>query len=327
MTASVSRPVVLAIGHAFPDLRVEEDALSNANVAVVDGNVTEKRTAVEKSVIGVLLGTSTRCDRETISRLPACKAIVRYGIGVDNVDLAAANEAGIVVCNVRDYCREEVADHALAMALALTRGLHVWNSRIHAGQWRSGARPVLHRSSTSVFGLIGFGQIGRVVARKASRIFGGVLVHDPLLDGPPADLDVNVQCVESIDELLSRSNIVSVHVPLTEQTRDLIDEHRIRLMPPGSCVVNVSRGGIVNEADVLEAVRDGHLLGAGFDSFTTEPIPPDDPLLQEQRVLLSPHVAWLSEEAAMELRRRASEEMARIVSGQRPVSPVGAVVA
>jgi D-3-phosphoglycerate dehydrogenase / 2-oxoglutarate reductase len=322
MNSSAERPVVVALGHTFPDLDIERRTLAGCDVDLLDGNLLEADAAAWKRVTGVLLGTADRVDGARMEALPACKAIVRYGIGVDNVDLTAARERDIAVCNVRDYCIEEVADHALALALSLTRGLSHWDASVRRGVWRSGNAPALQRNSTRTFGLIGFGQIGRLLASRAARVFGRVLVHDPWADLPGRDLDANIAFVRSLDAVLEQADVLSVHVPLTPETRGLIGSGQIERMPRGAFIINVSRGGIVGEAAVAEAVSGGHLGGAAFDTFDEEPLPRHHPFLDEPRILLSPHVAWLSGEAAVDLRQRASEEMARLLSGSPAVSRV-----
>jgi D-3-phosphoglycerate dehydrogenase len=323
---SDGRPVVVALGHSWGDLKIEDEILAEAGVRIVDGRELGADDPVWANVFGVLLGTADRLDRERLTWLAqsGCKAVVRYGIGYDNVDAAAATELGMVVAIVREYCIDEVAEHAVASALSLARGLSYWDRSIRAGAWRGSSRPSMHRLSMLCFGVVGFGLIGRTAAVKAKALFGRVLVYDPAVALGTDDRALGLEATESLDDLLVEADFVSVHLPLIPTTRNLIDAVAMSRMKPTAYVVNVSRGGIVDEAALLDAVRNGRLAGAALDTFTREPLPADDPLIGEPRILLSPHVAWLSDEAAVDLRRLASREMVLILKGERPTTPVTA---
>jgi len=249
---------------------------------------------------------------------------VRYGIGYDNVDVVAATELGMTVAIVREYCIDEVAEHAVASALALARGLPYWDRSIRAGTWRGSERPSMHRLSMLCFGVVGFGLIGRAAAFKAKALFGNVYVYDPAVELSGEDLAIGIEPAGSLDDLLSDADFVSVHLPLIPATRNLIDADRLARMKPSAYLINVSRGGIVDEAALIDAVRSGTIAGAALDTFVTEPLSADDPLVGEPRILLSPHVAWLSDEAAVDLRELASEEIILILSGQEPTTRVTA---
>jgi D-3-phosphoglycerate dehydrogenase / 2-oxoglutarate reductase len=315
---------VVALGHSWGDLKIEEEILAAAGARIVDGRNLPADDPVWANVAGVLLGTADRLDRARLEVLAksGCRAVVRYGIGYDNVDAAAATELGMVVAIVREYCIDEVAEHAVASALSLARGLSYWDRSIRAGAWRGSARPSMHRLSMLCFGVVGFGLIGRTAALKAKGLFGRVLVYDPAVQLSAEDRALGLEAAESLDALLGEADLVSVHLPLIPATRNLIDAAGMARMKPTAYVINVSRGGIVDEAALLEAVRNGRLAGAALDTFTKEPLPADDPLIGEPRILLSPHVAWLSDEAAVDLRRLASKEMVLVLKGETPTTPV-----
>jgi D-3-phosphoglycerate dehydrogenase len=323
---SDGKPVVVALGQSWADLKVEELVLARAGARIVDGRNLAPDDPVMANVAGVLLGTADKLDRERLARLAqsGCKAVVRYGIGYDNVDAAGATELGMTVAIVREYCIDEVAEHAVASALSLARGLSYWDRSIRAGTWRGSGRPSMHRLSMLSFGVAGFGLIGRAAAAKAKALFGSVLVYDPAVTLGAEDRALGLEAAESLEHLLADVDIVSVHLPLIPATRNLLDADRLGLMKPTAYVINVSRGGIVDETALLDAVRNGRLAGAALDTFTKEPLPADDPLLAEPRILLSPHVAWLSDEAAVDLRRLASEEMVLILKGEKPTTQVTA---
>ena len=312
---------VIAVGQTWPDLAIEQRVFGD-RAQVVDGRSLDPTDPIWSTAAGVLLGTAFKMNRDRLRGLKSCRAISRYGIGFDNVDIAAAEELGIVVSIVRDYCIDEVAEHALASAMALARALPHWDRSVRSGAWRSGVRPHMRRWSELAFGVIGFGLIGRAAADKARNLFGRVLVYDPVVQ--PTENDHGAGCifVPALTDLLSAADIVSVHVPLTDDTRNLLDAAALALMKKTAIVINASRGGIVDEGALLEALQNGWLSGAALDTFVQEPLPDDSPLLREGRLLLSPHVAWLSEEAELSLRQRASEELALVLGGRMPGTPV-----
>jgi D-3-phosphoglycerate dehydrogenase / 2-oxoglutarate reductase len=322
---SDDRPVVVALGQSWNDLKIEEEILARAGAAIVDGRKLPAEDPAWDNVAGVLLGTAARLDRERLAALAqsGCKGVVRYGIGYDNVDAAAATELGMVAAIVREYCIEEVAEHAVACGLALARGLSFWDRTIREGAWRgSGGRPSMHRLSMQCFGVVGFGLIGRTAALKAKGLFGRVLIYDPAVKVSDEDRALGLEGADSLDDLLGAADLISVHLPLIPATRNLIDSANLARMKPTAYVINVSRGGIVDEAALIEAVRSGTVAGGALDTFVKEPLPADDPLMAEPRILLSPHVAWLSDEAAIDLRRLATEEMVLILRGEEPTTRV-----
>jgi D-3-phosphoglycerate dehydrogenase / 2-oxoglutarate reductase len=308
-------PIVAAYGHLFPNLDIEGEVLGGAGMRLVDANRLADDELGSLGAHGILLGAFKKLDRARLMSLTACKGVVRYGIGVDNVDLQAADQAKIVVCNVPDYCIEEVAVHVLGCSLALMRALNYWDRSVRSGAWRGRHPPALRRPSTCLLGIIGFGQIGRMLETRAQQIFGAIKVFDPWYKPGSHTLGRRTGFVASLDELLRQADVASVHVPLTPDTMDMLDETALRKMKPGAFVINASRGGIVNVPALLRAIREGRLAGAALDTFAKEPLPSDDELLGENRILLSPHIAWKSEEAELELRRSAAEEMVRVLSG------------
>jgi D-3-phosphoglycerate dehydrogenase len=258
--------------------------------------------------------------REVIEQLEACWCIIRVGIGYDSVDVASATEQGIIVCNVPEYCVEEVADHALALLLAASRHLARQDRWIREGRWdRTGIKPAW-RLRGSVLGLVAFGRTARALATKVLGLGLEVLAFDRYVEEDVAD-SYGVTLVE-LDELLRRSDLISVHAPLTEATRHLLGEREFELMKPGAVLVNTSRGPIVDEKALVRAVRDGRLLGAGLDVLEREPLPPDSPLLELDNVIVTPHVAGYSEESVGDLYRGACEIAIDVLQGRWPTSAV-----
>lgn len=321
------QPLVVAIGQTWPDLAIEEQVLGPHGVRIIDGRGLSADDAVWTEAAGVLLGTAHKADGAFLRRLGNGRGVVRYGIGYDNVDIAVADELGLVVAIVRDYCIDEVAEHAIASALSLARGLPHWDRSVRAGNWRGKDGPRLRRISNLYFGVIGFGLIGRVVAAKGAGLFGRVGIYDPWAAIGDDDRRLGYEFHSGLAALLDKVDVLTVHVPLTDATSGLIDGTAMRRMKRGSIIINVSRGGIVDEGALMAEVSSGHIGAAALDTFTREPLHADDPLAQVPNILLSPHVAWLSEESAVALRQRAAEEMALILDGRPPSAPVSATKA
>ncbi|MDR1238329.1 MAG: C-terminal binding protein, partial [Propionibacteriaceae bacterium] len=268
-----------------------------------------------------LLVVHEQIDRAVIENLRHCRVIVRCGIGYDNLDLQAAAEHGIWAANVPDANYREVAVHAMAMILALTRRLPSYDKAMHATGWAGmeiGAG--IRRPESQLVGLLGMGRIGGRVAEMARSVGYSVQVYDPYLDQARADA-AGIKLV-GLDAVIATSDIVSLHLPLTDQTRWIIDAAALARMKRGSFLVNVSRGGLVDEGALAEALTSGQLAGAGVDVWEQEPIDPDNPLLSCATALLSPHAAYLSVESFAEIRHKGFEEAARVLRGEPPLNPV-----
>jgi D-3-phosphoglycerate dehydrogenase/C-terminal binding protein len=274
----------------------------------------------------IILYHEIAITRQTIERLRQCRLIVRAGVGVDNVDRPLARQKGIPVANVPDYGSEEVADTAIAMALALARGIHVVNSRLRSGEgpWSYEQIVPLARLRGQTFGIVGLGRIGTAVALRAKALGMDVLFYDPYKpDG--YDKALGIRRAETLSELAAGSLVVSIHCPLTDETRHMIDARVIGRMPRASYLVNTARGAIVDTDAVPEAIASGRLAGAGIDVLATEPPPADDPLVTawrnpqhpaHHRVILNPHMAFYSEEGLMDIRRKTAEACRRAVCGE-----------
>lgn len=262
----------------------------------------------------------------TIRSLRRCRLIVRCGVGVDNIDWKTAAECGVFVANVPDYGTEEVADSAMAMMLALARGVNLLNSRGRAGRgaWSYTEAIPLHRLRGRVFGIVGLGKIGLATAQRA-RAFGmEVRFYDPYVTGAEDESEGLIRA-GSLRELLEASDVLSLHCPLTVDTEGMIDSEAVGWMRAGSILVNTARGGLVVSEAVLGAVCSGRLAGVGLDVLPVEPPSPEDPLLAAwrdirnpayDRIILCPHAAFYSEEGLLEIRRRASENCRRALLGE-----------
>lgn len=267
-----------------------------------------------------------RLDSEQIERLRNCKVIVRPGVGYDNIDIAAARRRGIPVCNVPDYGTEEVADSALAMAVSLARGTHFLNSRLRRGigAWNVDQAAPIQRLRGRVFGIVGCGRIGAAAALRAKAFGFDVVIYDPpLRDG--VEKSLGVRRVDALEVLLRQSHVVSLHCPLTSETRGMIGAAELALMPQGAILVNTARGGVVDTAAVVAALADGQLAGAGIDVLEQEPPPEDSPVLRawrdpahpaHDRLLLNPHSAYYCDQGSEEFRTKGAQEVLRVLQGR-----------
>ena len=274
----------------------------------------EEVIAVGKDADGLLVQYAPITER-VLSELPGLKAVGRYGVGVDTVDVEAASRHGVAVCNVPDYGTEDVSDHAVALALSLARGIVQLDRGVRLGDGDLAAVKPLHRFNTMVFGVVGLGRIGTATALKAQSLGFRVIGCDPreqvggvTAEGIP---------VAELDELLAGADVVSLHVPLTPQTRHLINADVLLKFKDGAYLVNTCRGEVVDSTAVEAALRSGRLRGAGLDVFEQEPLPADHPLASMGSTVLTPHAAWYSEESYSELKRRAIENVIDVCAGRR----------
>jgi D-3-phosphoglycerate dehydrogenase / 2-oxoglutarate reductase len=252
-------------------------------------------------------------SRRLIQSLGHCRAIVRYGTGLDNIDLQAASDARIPVAGVRDYCTEEVANHTIALLLAWNRRILEYSEMVRSGMWNQRRNTTgnwgypVERLSGSILGLLGFGSIGKAVAARAIALGMRVLAHSRSLTTAEASR-FNVEPVDRIT-LFARSDFVSLHLPLNAETAGMIGRDAIASFKPGCVLINTARGGLVEEQAVVEALQSGRLGGAILDVYQCAPLPPGRPIRECRNVILTPHVAFYSEGALNELRRRAAEQI------------------
>jgi D-3-phosphoglycerate dehydrogenase len=310
--------IVAVTDHVFPDLDQERELLGRDGHEIrFEGNastVDEVRRAVAGA--DAVLNCYAPMPAEVIEDLEGCVVIARYGIGLDTVDLDAATARGIVVTNVPDYCIDEVSDHALALIMSLARGVVRLDRRVHAGSWTpTDARP-LHRLRGRTAGLVGFGRIARALASKLAPLGLRILATDPFL----SDDAIRQAGAEPVpfDDLLGAADVISIHAPLTADSRHLIGERELGLMRPGALLVNTSRGPLIDVDALRAALADGRLGGVGLDVLETEPPAADDALLARDDVILTPHAAFYSEESLRELQRKAAEQVVEALAGRRP---------
>lgn len=313
------RPVVLLTDRAWPDDDVERGILEAAGVDLVAGPAEPAAAPVIEELVArhqpaAILTCWAPVTAAAIAAAPDLRLVARMGVGLDNVDVAAATRRGVTVTNVPDYCVAEVSDHAVGMILDWTRGLHVADRAVRDGRWEPAAVR-LRRLGALTCGIVGYGRIGRATARKLAGFGCRVLATDP---HPPAESGPVEQV--GLDELLAASDVVILHAPLTAQTQGLIGREQLARMRPGGLLVNVSRGGLVDTAALVAALASGQLGGAALDVLDSEPDVPAA-LRAHPGVLVTPHVAFSSDVAVLELRRRAAEEAVRVLRGEAPQHP------
>ena len=256
---------------------------------------------------------------DVMAAMPHCMIIARYGIGVDTIDLKAATSAGIIVTNNPTYCINEVAEHTMALLLACGRKVALYDRLTRYGRWEVPPGKPIFRLEGNTLGLIGFGRIAREVARRASAFGMRVLYADPLVSQEQAaTLGVNVE----LPTLLAEADFVSLHTPLTMTTRDMIDTAALALMKPTAYLINCARGPIVDTAALVRALDSGRIAGCALDTTHPEPLPDSHPLRGRDNVMLTPHVAWYSEQAMRGLQVGAPGEVRRVLSGEWPINVV-----
>ena len=330
-----TRPKVVVTDFINEPLDHERRLLGDLAEVVALGAFSEEELAGRiEDADAIMLYHFISLTSRTIDRLKNCRLIVRCGVGFDNVDRAAARARGIPVANVPDYGTEDVADSAIGMMLSLTRGLHFMNSRLQhrQGPWIYTQVQPLHRLRGRVFGVIGIGCIGTATALRARALGMEVVYYDPFVP-QGRDKSLGIRSVETLEELLAQSDVVSLHTPLTPETRHLINRRTLALLRPGSFLVNTARGGVVDVLAVLEALESGHLRGAALDVLETEPPADDHPLIQawrdpahpaHDRLLLNPHAAFYSEEGLLDMRIKGSQNCRRVLEGKAPYNLVNA---
>ncbi|MCX8037016.1 MAG: C-terminal binding protein [Candidatus Sumerlaeia bacterium] len=309
------------------DLAPEREILGGlAEVTALQARSEAELAGRIEQADAIILYHEVTLTRATIERLQKCRIIVRGGVGFDNVDLAFARSRGIPVANTPDYGSEEVADSALGMLLALARGIHRANSILRArrGNWTYEVAAPLVRLRGRTLGIVGLGRIGTAMAVRGKSLGMDVAFYDPYKpDG--YDKALGIRRVEELRDLLAQSLAVSLHCPLTDETRHLIDAKALAAMPRGAYLINTARGGVVDCSALLDVLVAGHLAGAGIDVLPHEPPADSDPLIAawrdpmhpaHHRLILNPHLAWYCEDGKREMRRKAAATCRRALRGE-----------
>jgi len=310
-------PRVLFSDYEYPDLDLERKLFEGAGTELVAAQCRTESDVIEAAAgcAGILLQYAPITER-VLAALPQLGIVSRIGVGVDTVDTAACARHGVWVANSPDYGVGEVATHALALVLALIRNVVAYNRDIRAGQWHYLSSGKLKRAGEMTLGIVGLGRIGKRMAHVSRNVVRRVLACDPyLIDG---DFPAYVERAADLAGLFAASDVVSVHAPLSDETRGMIDADVLGRMRPGSYIVNTARGAIVDIDDLLAALDSGILAGVGLDVLPVEPIPAESPLLGHPKVILTPHAAFFSVQAEIELRRKAAQNIVTWLKAGRP---------
>jgi D-3-phosphoglycerate dehydrogenase len=321
------QPKVVITDYDYGDVEIERAILEAAGARVVALQAkSEDELFEEARDCDAIMNQYARIGAATIARMERCRVIARYGVGVDIVDVEAATRKGILVTNVRDYCIDEVADHAIALWLALVRKLFVYNDATHRGVWRWQSGAPVHRVRGRIMGIVSFGKIGRAIAERARGFGVETLAYDPYID----DAIPKAHGARRVDKetILAASDYLMMQVPMTGETRHFLGEHELRLVKPGVVIVNTGRGPTIDNRALHRALIDGRVAAAGLDDPEEEPAklrnwnPADNPLFSHPHVIVTPHAAYYSEESIRIARETAASEVARVLRGERPLNPV-----
>lgn len=293
---------------------IEKGIISNAarvtrHLCDTDADLDDEIASAQ----AIIIWHNMPLTEQGIAKLKNCRAIIRNGVGFDSVDIAAAREHGIAVCNVPDYGTEEVADHAIALAMALCRQLFPLDAEAKTLGWNIKVGARLRRLRELTFGIVGLGRIGTATALRAKALGFRVVFHDPYLANG-ADKAVGVTRVRTLDELLAQSDVLSLHCPLNDETRHLIAERELSLLKPGAFVVNTARGGVIQKTAILEALREGRLAGAGLDVIEDEPLRSAEEAATPN-LIATCHAAFCSVESKIEMRSTSARIALAAVTG------------
>jgi len=302
----------------YPNLSVENEVLAGTNIELVSCSVKNEDDVIRVAkAADALLTVNVPVTASVVARLDHCKVVVRLGVGFDIIDVESCKQRGILVCNVPDYGTEEVANHAIALCFAVHRRILSYDRKVRNREWGYELPWPIPRLSALRVGVFGLGRIGTAFAKRIQPFVREVVAFDPFLSEPKfAGVSFTTP-----QQIFATCDIISLHLPLSQENHHLINDAAIAQMERKPILINVSRGGLVESAALIRALRSGRISGAGIDVFEEEPnVPPE--YFGLENIVLSPHVAWYSEEANLQLRRSAIEEIIRVLTGHSPKNPV-----
>ncbi len=318
----MAKYTVVVVSLGYETYQYERDILNPIGAEVI---VSPIDCSTEEEVIEVAKDADAIFVRETpiaakvLKSFERCKIVARYGVGLDNIDLETAKKLQIYVSNVPEYGTEDVSDHAVALLLGCIRTLLVRDKNLRQGYFESDVCDEIYRTTGKNLGIIGYGKIARAFHRKWKGFLPNrVLVYDPFV-AHDVIRENGAEKVE-LDTLLSQSDFISAHAPLTPETRHIINEAALKKMKNTAILVNTSRGGAIDTDALVNALQEGQILRAGLDVFENEPLPTDHPLVEMDNVILTSHVAWYSKESAKDIQTGAAKEVLRVLSGETPVN-------
>jgi D-3-phosphoglycerate dehydrogenase len=325
----MTKQTVVIADYDYGDVDIERAIIEEAGLGLVAADCKTEDDVIEvaRDADAVIAQYAT-VGAKAINAFTRCKVIARYGTGVDIVDVDAATRRDILVTNVpNDWCQNEVADHAMALLLAVARKICGYDRATRAGTWRWQSGAPIHRLQGRTLGLLAFGAIAQAVAARAHAFGMFVIAHDPYME--PEDVAAHGAQPTSFSELIEQADYLVIQAPLTKETHHLIDESELRRMKPTSILINTARGPIVNDNALYAALKEGWIAGAGLDDIEEEPAKqrawePANPLFSLDNVIITPHAAYYSDEAIRTVRDFAAHEVARVLTGQPALSPVNA---
>lgn len=311
---------VVITDHEYDNIENEKQALSELDVELLDCQYKDPKDILKVAKdADALIIQYAKMPRELVEQLDKCKVIARYATGFDGIDLEACTEKGIYVCNVSDYCREEVSTYALSLLLEMATRVGKHNAWTHQGNW-FGMPGKQHSLKHQVIGVVSFGRIARSYIDKIKPLCDNIWVYDAYVE-PDAILQYGA-VPKTLDEIYAGADYISLHCPLTEETRHLINKDAFRKMKKSAVLINVARGAVVSEEDLVWALENGEIAGAALDVLEQEPPEKDNPLFKFENVIISPHSAWYSEESQAVLQRTPAEDVVRVLKGQLPLNLV-----
>jgi D-3-phosphoglycerate dehydrogenase len=314
------RPKVLIAYSGSGDISFEQSILDGIDAEIVrtDDMVSSEARAAARDADAVMV-TVQPVSAAVIATMERCKIICRVGTGIDAIDIPAASARGIWVTNVPDYSIDEVSAHAIALAMAQLRNLFRHRDAVLTGEWRYQAEYPIQRLSNLTYGVLGLGRIGAASARKGRGLGMRVIAHDPYI-GDEVFEDVGAERVDW-PSLLAESDVLTLHVPLTSETRRMVNANALAQMKPTAFIVNTARGDVIDLDALVAAVKNGTIAGAGLDVLPVEPPPAGHPVLLEERIIVTPHIAWASTEAGRDVKVRGAEDVVRAINGEAPKYP------
>jgi D-3-phosphoglycerate dehydrogenase / 2-oxoglutarate reductase len=315
----MSKFKVLIVEHGYSSIQPERDIVESAGGELIDGGSMplEKALAIAAGVEAVMV-RRVKVGEALLRSFAKCKVLLRYGVGVDNIDLSAASRRGIIVSHVPIYCQDEVSTHALALLLSCIREIGSTDDKMRRGGWDLHRTEPVYRMAGKTLGIVGLGTLGQAFARKLQGWNLRVLAADPYIE-PAVARALGVELV-SLERLLRECDYISLHVPLLPETTHLINARSLAIMKRGAILVNTARGPIVHGPSLLAALDKGQLTCAALDVFEEEPLPDDSPLRRHPRLMVTDHMAWYSEDSQLELQQRAAHEVVRVCTGVLPTA-------
>jgi D-3-phosphoglycerate dehydrogenase / 2-oxoglutarate reductase len=312
---------IVVTDHVFPNLDPEHAILDGIGTIKFAGQASDDELLAMLRTADAVLNCYRPLSVDTVNAMEKCKIIARYGIGVDTIPLDAARARNIHVTNVPDYCIEEVADHALGLMLALTRGIVRGIDQTRNREWNIKLLRPIHRQRGQTLGLVGFGRIAKALAERVKPMGYNIIAHDPFADAKVFS-DAGVQSVD-LDTVFQTADVVSLHAPLTATSRHLVNASRIVTMKPEAVIINTSRGGLIDFEAVADALKNRKLGGAGLDVLENEPpSSKSTPIAEVPNLVVTPHLAFYSEQAMVELQSKAATQIRLVLEGAQPIYPV-----